>query len=128
KKNLIEFLEFCLTKAPHVVYVPGNHEYYRSAINRADDKIGAILPKGVNYLNCDTYQFSHSGTDYVVHGCTLWSDIKNPEIAKYEMNDYNKIKVASIKYSPDGNVISHGGYTRMEPKTIQALHKTHRDW
>jgi predicted phosphohydrolase len=128
RANLISFLEFCLTRCSRVVYVPGNHEYYCSAINRADEKIREIIPPEVHLLNCDSYEFDHLGRRFIVYGCTLWSEVRSPDVAKFEMNDYSKIKVATVSYSLDGNIIGYGEYLRMEPSTIQNLHKEHKKW
>lgn len=121
KTNLKNFLA-STSHIPHVVYVPGNHEYYGSAINRADDKIRELLPSHVIFLNCDSYQFQHHGKIYIVHGCTLWSNITGIALAAEWMNDYHKIKISSIT---NGKV---GGYIRMSPNYTIALHKKHLTW
>jgi len=59
----------------HIIFVPGNHEYYHGDINKGDEKITSYLSewKNFHFLNGDVIELD--GIKFV--GCTLWTDIDN---------------------------------------------------
>jgi predicted phosphohydrolase len=75
-----------------VVYVLGNHEYWKGCLLRAVPKLEACTDhlKNLYILENDTVVFG----DTVVIGCTLWSDIDY--FAAQYMHDYT-----AIRYSTD---------------------------
>lgn len=95
-KYLIGFLEWCKSQWTHVLWVPGNHEYYKSERNITDsdiemqsmcDKIGIIFMQ----------KKSIKIEGIVFMGCTLWTDIEGHEQAvRRHMNDFNYIKDMTI--------------------------------
>lgn len=66
------------TEGQHIVYVPGNHEYYGAAEHGLTaDVVDALLERwcmahGIVFLQRRTWTLP--GTDVVFVGCTLWSD------------------------------------------------------
>lgn len=76
--HTLGFLKFLKTKFKHVVYVPGNHEYYQChQLNKAMQEVDVTLAAmcesvGVVFLQCNSWMHP-SGVKIV--GCTLWSDI-----------------------------------------------------
>jgi len=75
---LVDFLEKISSKFKHILYIPGNHEYYYSA----DDKkktVGSLLhgfKKSVSHIGhlhvMDRHLVNINGTIFA--GATLWSD------------------------------------------------------
>jgi len=103
----------------HVLYVPGNHEYYSNAIPLLTQKIrNSVRKTNIRVL-------ADSGVvieDVEFLGCTLWTDFNllgDAESARlsarYAMNDYSL-----ITYS-EGN-------TRLRPADTEAFHYNSRHW
>lgn len=59
----------------HVVYVPGNHEYYGSTIHDFDSKMRDKCAEqdGIHFLNCDSVELD--GVLFV--GATLWTNFRD---------------------------------------------------
>jgi Icc-related predicted phosphoesterase len=80
-----------------VVYVLGNHEYYRQAMPRHLRKVKELARmSNVRVLENESLVLG----DVVFLGCTLWTDFElfgNPKVAGYHatqnMTDYRKIRV-----------------------------------
>lgn len=102
-----------------VVYVLGNHEYYREAI-----------PKHIHSMKerargTNVHVLEHDSV--VIHGvrfmgCTLWTDFRlfgDPRVAGHEatqkMNDFRKIRLTP-------------GYRRMRSIDAAAIHATSVNW
>lgn len=91
----IEWIKSKITKKP-VVYVLGNHEYYKGSYPKTLNKIRAEAENtNVHVLENDFVDIE----DIRFHGCTLWTDFSifgNPmEFGMYcqsKMNDYKMIK------------------------------------
>lgn len=83
------FSWFC-DRFPHVIFVPGNHEYYRTHPLEADDLLAACTKKisNLHALNPGVVQID--GTRFV--GATLWFP-STPDEAVYRdcMNDFRLI-------------------------------------
>lgn len=79
---------------PHVVYVPGNHEYYGSTLKHFDDKLLAWCEqtRGVHFLRPGQVIID----EVVFTGGTLWTNfMDNPfsqSVAKRVINDFRQIK------------------------------------
>lgn len=81
-----------------VIYVLGNHEYYKKAFPKhIDDLKGAVKGTNIHILENDSLIIN----DIKFLGCTLWTDFSlfgEPKIAGYEatqiMTDYRKIRVS----------------------------------
>ena len=99
--NVHQFFQ-SLKRFKAVVYIPGNHEYYREHIDKGDQKIKDWLKENgydnVHYLNMDSVVIE----DVAFVGATLWTDIArgNP-IAKIDvengLNDYRVIRAAGYR-------------------------------
>ena len=74
-----------------ILYVPGNHEYYNSNMNRAKalDKLRDIVATSSKIVILDNDSITINDTLYI--GSTLWSDI-NPRI-KNSINDFDKLPI-----------------------------------
>lgn len=113
----LEFAARLARRAP-VVYVAGNHEYYRGAMPALTDKLRArARDRGVFFLDNDSATID--GVRFL--GCTLWTDFllfgreRRQECileARHCMNDYKL-----IRHSP--------AYSRLSPNdTIEACNRS----
>lgn len=118
--NTVKYLLENLCEQFHaVVYVLGNHEYWKGCLTRAVPKLEEATDhiKNLYILENDTIVFD--GT--VVIGCTLWSDINT--ISAHFMHDYR-----AIRYSIDDprrinmmdTITVHEGSVRYIQDAIQA--------
>lgn len=63
----------------HVIYVPGNHEYYRNSIRLFDDHISRFTrDSSISFLNPGSVTIA--GVTFI--GATLWTDFRSDAIAK----------------------------------------------
>jgi 3',5'-cyclic AMP phosphodiesterase CpdA len=100
--GLRPFLERARAAYDHLVYVPGNHEYYGGAMHATE----ALLRAMPGYLNCGARDVG----GVRVLGCTLWA-APPPRLACF--NDFLRIR------TPDGN------WTRRD---MCAAHMLHVAW
>lgn len=95
--KLVHFLDWCSSHFQHVLYVPGNHEYYSPTGDSHDHihrKILGICQRFPNIHLLDNKVFEVE--DVVFVGSTLWSDIpesKDAFLTNY-MNDFRMIFVS----------------------------------
>ena len=69
-----DFLAYCSRSYRHVLFVPGNHEYYYSTLPHTHRLLHAIFQKYPNlHLLDETTSFEYKGVLFV--GCTLWSHV-----------------------------------------------------
>ena len=73
KPSLLKDLKETWSNAKHVVYVPGNHEYYHQVMDKTQEKMQEDCNEvGIHYLNP-----GHIDLDGVlVVGATLWTDFR----------------------------------------------------
>lgn len=74
--NTIAVLKFFKAQGyKHVVYVPGNHEYYGTSIYDFDNKMRqkCWAEEGIHFLNCDSVEID--GVLFV--GATLWTNFRD---------------------------------------------------
>ncbi|MBK8973431.1 MAG: metallophosphoesterase [Hahellaceae bacterium] len=104
-----------------VLYVLGNHEFYGHKFPRMYDKLkDKAAGTNVHVLENDVFEWG----DWVVLGCTLWTDFRLAGIeektglwcAKYHMNDYRRIRD------------SNRNYCKLHPATICDYHKQSLAW
>lgn len=90
------FLKWCKAQWRYVLYVPGNHEYYKSGmtIPESDLAMSKLCDEnGIIFMQKDSIKLE--GIIFV--GCTLWTDINGFEReVKGHMNDFSHIKGMSI--------------------------------
>lgn len=97
----VQWIKHTVTEKP-VIYVLGNHEYYKNAYPRLLSKIWQEA-KGTKIHILENQKVQLDGINFL--GCTLWTDFKlfgNPRVAGYEamqkMTDYKQIR-RSPQYS-----------------------------
>lgn len=100
----LEWLNENLASAMDVVFVAGNHDYYRTAYVEAlaeGREIAARMPR-VHFLENDAVTLH--GVTFV--GCTLWTDFAlhgSQQMAMFEarrvMNDYKRIKYSKRPFA-----------------------------
>jgi Icc-related predicted phosphoesterase len=114
-------LEWALEQFPNkpVVYVLGNHEYYKQAVPRHTEKLRE-LSSGTNVHILEQDSLILDGVTFM--GCTLWTDFQlfgDLRIAGYEadqrMTDYKQIRV-----SPQ--------FRRLRSMDTAAIHHRSRRW
>jgi predicted phosphodiesterase len=106
-------------KDKEVIYVMGNHEYYRKAIPKLTNKVKE-LTKGTNVHVLENDELVLDNVRFL--GCTLWTDMQlfgNPHlsslIAQQGMNDYKLIRV-----DPE--------YRKLKPADTIAYHHESKNW
>lgn len=99
----------------HVIFVAGNHDYYRSAYVEALRAARDVASKcyRVHFLENDSVTID--GLTFA--GCTLWTDFAlngHQEVAMFEariaMNDYKRIKYSKrpfARFTPERTVRTH---------------------
>lgn len=91
---LDKFLQYCAENWKHVVFVPGNHEYYGGNkfenISIVDGKLNSLCAKhGIHFLQKDSVVIG----DVMIFGCTMWTDVNGFElIVRNYMNDFQMIR------------------------------------
>ncbi|SHJ18941.1 Calcineurin-like phosphoesterase superfamily domain-containing protein [Malonomonas rubra DSM 5091] len=105
-----------------IIYVPGNHEYYGSALKKEDELLREDCKEyGIHFLQCDSVELQ----GVVFLGCTLWTDFelfgpeKEPEcrflVGKW-LRDYHVIK------------LDPGTRRMLSTLATQSLHQKHKSW
>ena len=94
----------------HVIYVLGNHEFYRGAIDNIYKKTRERLVDNVHLLENESIVID----DDTFHGATLWSDFLNGNPMSYlrcdqAINDYRLIRAGDGKH-------------RFKPQIAHSLH------
>lgn len=106
-------------KDKHVIYVLGNHEYYKGSYPKTLNKIKALAENTNIYVLEDSFV---DVEDIRFHGCTLWTDfsifgdpMKYGMICQSAMNDYKMIK-------------RDPSYYKMRTVDIYKIHQFSRLW
>jgi len=106
-------------KGKNVIYIVGNHEYYRGALPKVTDKIKSISKcTNVHVLENDAITIG----DVKFLGCTLWSDfhlLNNLDVstitAAEKMNDFTLIRLGPK-------------FRRLKPSDTAIIHRSSRVW
>jgi Icc-related predicted phosphoesterase len=106
-------------KGKDVIYIIGNHEYYRGALPKVTDKIRAIAEDtNIHVLENDAITIGN----VKFLGCTLWSDfhlLKNLDVsvntAAEKMNDYTLVRLSPT-------------FRRLKPSDTAIIHRNSRGW
>lgn len=101
--STIQWLSQFVARCMPVVFVPGDHEYYRSSINEVL-AAGYELANGLdNIYLLDGDSISLNGFRFI--GATLWTDFAlhgDPRLpkatAKNQLNDYRRIKLSKVPF------------------------------
>lgn len=81
------FLEYVATKFKYVIFVPGNHEYYKYEYNEARNKMLSWSRNNLYVLDNDYVKLD--GVNFI--GATLWAD-PDP-VGFYNMSDSKLVRV-----------------------------------
>ena len=109
----------------NVIYVPGNHEYYGSTIEKFDKEVQeAFCGTNVHFLNPG--QVTVNNVQFI--GATLWSDFNNDPLTemlcKRSINDFRQIKAFDIAKAKTLNR-EHKQFifNRLDPKPLKLDHR-----
>ncbi|WP_294347295.1 metallophosphoesterase [uncultured Sphingobacterium sp.] len=102
-----------------IIYVLGNHEYYKGAYPKTLYKIkDAANNSNIHVLENESLEIDH----VCFHGCTLWTDFSlmgNPAVygslCQSRMNDYKKISLGKH-------------YAKLRSIDTFRIHQTSRQW
>lgn len=110
-KGLRPFLNDMQAAYQHLVYVPGNHEYYHSVMERTE----ALLRTMPGYMNC--HERVINGVRVV--GCTLWADMDIARARPMCYNDFFSISTQPLAGDPA---------EAWTPRHMRAMHQLHTGW
>jgi predicted phosphodiesterase len=102
KPSYLYLLEEWADRYAAVVYVAGNHEYYKSDVNKVDTQLynwGLTVP---NMYVAQNDLINVDGVTFI--GSTLWTDLSNPLAAMHAnsaMNDFRLIKKLTRKFKAE---------------------------
>jgi predicted phosphodiesterase len=102
------FITELLPSYEHIIFVPGNHEYYYNSkkstpltMDKIDAKIKAFFKtsKKLHFLNNNSMKLTSGKSTYLIVGSTLWSWIpeEQREYIQKSMNDYQFIYTSDSK-------------------------------
>lgn len=101
-----------------VIYVLGNHEYYKNTYPKLIHKLKEQVPSHVHILENDTFEVHN----VVFHGATLWSDFElfgtarlSGAICQAGMNDFKYIRREPT-------------YSKMRSIDVALIHTKTRQW
>lgn len=102
-----------------IIYVLGNHEYYKNTYPRLVDKMKAQITKSnIHLLENDSITLEN----ITFHGCTLWTDFEllgPSHVAGYEcqqvMTDFKKIRKLP-------------NYSKLRAIDVSAIHRNSLSW
>jgi len=113
--EFLDFFEFCSKEYENVLYIPGNHEYYRGYIDKIDDIIRGSLKflPNVHFMNKGKW----TKDEVTFLGATLWTNMNNnsPITEQYLMTGMNDFRL--IEWKKKG----YGG--RFRPSDAAAIHR-----
>lgn len=117
--NTSNFIRLVADKYKHVLWVPGNHEYYDSSIQQAEQIAKTWLHlEGIDNVAISS-KFSTVIEDVLFVGATLWTDFnkENPldMLNANLMNDYTHIGISDM-----------GIGRSLRPADVYQIHKEHR--
>lgn len=110
---------FC-ERYEHVIYVPGNHEFYDTDVFRATDLLGAVENELYNLVVLKNSEREVKGLRF--YGGTMWfPDLPNNWKWKDQMNDFHYIR----RFEPwvyEQNKAFHAGLRGLGPDHIVISH------
>lgn len=100
----------------HVIYVAGNHEYYRGELNKCNRVLSSLNIPNLHFLQNEKLTIE----GVVFAGCTLWSHITPIDswFVQRGMNDYQLIKI--------NDFADH--YRRLHPDDTVEIHQKSVQW
>lgn len=126
--DCVEFFKAVSAKYEHVLWIPGNHEFYGGVMGyQSRDIVFKFLEElkitNVNYNECGSSIFSIGYAVFVT--ATLWTDFKgaSPLImnnAQHGMNDYRRIMIADQTFDSGVRYI-----TAKDIHNVNTMHNTY---
>lgn len=113
-----------------VIYVVGNHEYYRHDITEINKQLSNHQQSNYYFLNNSSVEFE----GVRVLGCTLWTDFclygeerqdESMNQADWQMNDYRQIKLNGSELRPKDTLALHRESVRWLEKELQKPFEGH---
>ena len=97
--NADEFLSRCNEKYEHVIFIMGNHEFYKCNYHDAKDKIALKLSEYPSFIFLDDTFVDLGGFRFI--GSTLWSYIfeDQAEDVSLCLNDFKLIKYEQSRFT-----------------------------
>lgn len=102
-----------------IVYVPGNHEYYHSSLNKVQDRIAADTKRMCNLHWLANGSVTIDGQRFI--GGTMWTPKSDDRIAKSLMNDFVCIQRFEQVYA-DHEDFMHNVLPFIEPDDVVVTH------
>ena len=108
----LDFLERAAAQWKHIIYVAGNHEYYRGNFYSTRTELRKVSAQyNIHFLENESVVID----DITFIGCTLWTDCNKGDPVtmhdlSYSMNDYRVIRDDAL------------GYTKLKPNTTRTAH------
>lgn len=95
----VSWVNKCAERFRHVIYVMGNHDYWKSSYDRIIEKTKNRVASNVHVLENESVTID--GTTF--HGATYWTDLnKNDPLtvmdAERFMNDFKKIRLSNYSH------------------------------
>ena len=78
----------------HVIYIAGNHEYYRGKMSRVQEYWKGLDVDNFTFLDRDTIVLD--GVRFI--GCTMWTELPPHIVTGGDMNDFDRIKTDIGKF------------------------------
>jgi Icc-related predicted phosphoesterase len=108
--GVIDFFTKISKKYKHIIYTPGNHEYYDSSIFTLDCDYFDFLNSLGNIHYSDNSVICID--DVLIIFSTMWTDMNrsNPVVlnsCKHGMSDYRKILYSKTYFTPEDSVTLH---------------------
>jgi len=128
--NVIEVLKFFKAQGfPHVIYVPGNHEYYGTSFEDFNSKIEEKCENlsGIHCLRRDCIEID--GVVFI--GATLWTNFRNDlmamSLARKSIADFKYIRDfstndAKAEYFMDVDFINRKTFKHQDKKCVVVTH------
>jgi predicted phosphohydrolase len=94
KQRMINFFDIISKKFKTIIYIAGNHEYYKNSLDNTQIKQILIPYKNVYFLQDEYIKFPED--DIIIYGTTLWTRLSEQKFKNYlveqSLNDYKYIK------------------------------------
>lgn len=117
---VIDFFKIVSKEFKHVIYVAGNHEFYKSDINDIV-KLKLMLKKFKNIHVLDNESIVIEDNLFI--GGTCWTNINDPELinaAIEKFNDYKYISNFNKLLSPSDTILKYETFIEYLTETIKA--------
>ena len=126
RTNTVETIKFFAQHYKHVIYLPGNHEYYAGLRIDEYNSLPKSLPDNVYYLNPGVVYIN--GITFV--GATLWTnfgeDAATEMLARRFINDFSRTKITphdmKSAFYRDSEFIKYVYENRNTDKIVVATH------